>query len=173
MSWENETCRQRTEFLGSSQHAVDVKGYILFEPLFKNCVCKANGWLEEMELGVTRCTIPVSFHTLLVGWLWNTCLILTFVGRKSHFIRIGYVHKSISWSLFFALRIVSLRMLFALRLKVHCVFHYQILIHGSSFRRSFRENKVSRTEDLLRTCPMLWGVLFVDSICKLHSLILF
>ena len=128
MSWENETCHQGTEFLGSSQHAVDVKGYILFEPLFKNCVFKANGWLEGMELGVTRCTIPVSFHPLLVGWLWNTCLILTFVGRKGHFIRICYVRKSISWSLFFELRIVflTLRMLFALRLKVHCVFHYQI-----------------------------------------------
>ena len=44
------------------------------------------------------------------------------------------------------------------------------LIHGSSFRRLFRENKVPRTGDRFSTFPVLWGFLFVDPICKLHSL---
>ena len=44
------------------------------------------------------------------------------------------------------------------------------LIHGSSFRRLFRENKVPRIGDRFSTCPVLWGFLFVDPICKLHSL---
>lgn len=150
--------------VGPSQCAMDVKRDTFFEPLLQNCVFKAIGWLEGEGLGVTneltRCPFPVSSPMLQVCWLWNLCLILTFVWKKKcHFIRIGYVYKKMSWRF----------LLFALWPKVHHVFHYQSWILGT-YVSLLRENKVPRTGDLLSTSLMLWGIPSVGPIYELHSL---
>lgn len=85
------------EFFDPNGCAIDMKGYMLSEPLLQNCVFKPIGWLEGMKLGVTtdsqNARFVASFQhpsgllkTLKYVLYFNCCR-----GKKWHFISIGYV----------------------------------------------------------------------------------